>query len=225
MLGWTYLSVSVPCKLCERKRAKRHCPGVGGEICSTCCGAEREVSIDCPLECEFLQEARLHEHPALFGLEVPNEDIRLTEEFARDHDELILWLMVSMGRAMEEVKAVDFDVREALAGIIQTYRTLESGLIYEARSQNLYAARVQEELGKAIDAFRTGEAERTGMHTLRSSEILKSLVFVQRVELTHNNGRRRGRAFLHMLRSSLVEPHAAAAGQSGLVSGGSGLIL
>ena len=37
--------------------------GRARRICSICCGTEREVTVDCPLDCEFLQEARQHEKP------------------------------------------------------------------------------------------------------------------------------------------------------------------
>lgn len=30
-------------------------------ICAICCGAEREVSIDCPSDCRYLLEARRYE--------------------------------------------------------------------------------------------------------------------------------------------------------------------
>jgi hypothetical protein len=183
---------------------------VGGEICPSCCGSERENTIDCPFACIYLREARLHERPAPLEGELPNADIRVSEEFAREHDTLILWLMLSLRLATETARAVDLDVREALASLIQTYRTLESGLIYEARLQNLYAARIQESLKTAIDDFRQERTTGTGMHTLRDSEVLKTLVFLQRVELSHNNGRPRGRAFLDFLRTSAPLQKAAA---------------
>jgi hypothetical protein len=39
------------------------------------------------------------------------------------------------------------------------------------------------------------------MQTLRDVEILGSLVFLQRLELQHNNSRRRSRAFFDFLRT------------------------
>ena len=51
------------CHICDTRKPRRHCPGVNGEICSICCGNEREVSISCPLDCPYLVEARLHEKP------------------------------------------------------------------------------------------------------------------------------------------------------------------
>lgn len=198
--------MSAPCKLCEKKRAKRYCPGLGGEICPSCCGAERENTIDCPLDCEFLREARLHEKPAPPALEsLPNADIPLNDKFLRDHEPIILFLCLNLRKAMESGKAVDSDAREALDALIRTYRTLESGLIYESRPQNPFAADLQEALKKAIDELRKMVTQEAGMQTLRDSEILGCLVLLQRLELEYSNGRRRGRAFLDFLRHSFPE--------------------
>jgi hypothetical protein len=204
-------NVSIPCKLCERKRAKRHCPGVGGEICPSCCGSERENTIDCPSDCPYLREARLHERPPdLSALgELPNADIRLNEDFIRAQEPLILWLVAALMRGIESGKAVDGDAREALEALIKTYRTLESGLIYETRPANLYAAGIQEQLKLSIEELRKQLAEKTGMQTLRDADLLGALVFLQRLELQHNNGRRRGRAFFDFLRNYFPVPEAS----------------
>ena len=199
--------MSVPCKLCEKRRAKRHCPGVGGDICPSCCGTERENTIDCPSDCEFLREARLHERSAVPPeAELPNTDIRLKEEFLEEQEPLIVWLSLALRRAMESGKAVDLDGREALDALIRTYRTRESGLIYETRPQNPYAGEIQEKLKVAIEELGDKIAEETGMHRLRDVDVLGCLVFLQRLELQHNNGRRRGRAFLDFLRSFFPQP-------------------
>jgi len=216
--------VNTPCKLCERKRAKRHCPGAGGEICPSCCGAERENSIDCPLDCPYLREARLHERPA-FGMqaaegapeELPHADVKLSEDFIRAQEPAIIWLAAALLRAMEAGKAVDHDAREALESLIKTYRTLESGLIYESRPANPYAAKIQDVLKQAIEDLRQKLADASGMdtrragtQTLRDTDLLGVLVFLQRLDLQHNNGRRRGRAFFDFLRSYFPLPSGAA---------------
>lgn len=202
--------MSVPCKLCGKRRARRHCPGIGGDICPQCCGAGRENTIDCPSACEHLREARLHEAPAPIGEEqLPNKDIRLSEEFIREHEPLLFTLALALKKAMETGQAVDFDAREGLEALIRTYRTLQSGLIYETRPQNPYAAAIQQNLRESIEEFRKRTAEELGMQTLRDAGILGTLVFVQRLEIQHNNGRRRGRAFLDFLTSYLPESPAA----------------
>jgi hypothetical protein len=202
--------VNVPCKICSKRRAKRYCPGVGGDICPVCCGTERENTIDCPLDCEHLMAARQHEQLApMTPDEVPNKDIRVSEDFVREHEELVVYLSVALAQAMEKERAVDFDAREALGALIRTYRTRESGLIYETRPQNLYAAAIQSALVESIEEYRKELSEETGMQTLRDAEILGTLVFLERIELQHNNGRRRGRAFFDFLRGSFGEPQTS----------------
>jgi len=49
------------CAICEKRKPKRFCPAVHGHICPQCCGEQREVTLDCPRECVYLQQARQHE--------------------------------------------------------------------------------------------------------------------------------------------------------------------
>src|SRR5260370_32101508 len=126
------------CKICEMRRARRFCPAVSGEICSLCCGREREMTLNCPLDCEYLQEARKHERP----LEVnpddfPNQDIRLNETFLRDHQALLIAVGDAFVAATPETPAaVGYDLREALAALIRTHRTLECWPYYGTRPEN-----------------------------------------------------------------------------------------
>ncbi len=199
--------MNVLCKICSKRRAKRSCPGVGGEICAVCCGTERENTVDCPLDCEHLQAARKHEQLAPIDAEnYPNKDIRLTEDFVREHEPVVLWISLALARAMEKERAVDFDAREALAAIIRTYRTRESGLIYETRPPNPYAAAIQDVLTQSIADLHKRIAEEQGMATLRDADVLGALVFLERLEWQHNNGRKRGRAFFDFLRAYFPAP-------------------
>ncbi len=202
--------MNLPCKLCQKKRARRHCPGLGADICPSCCGAERENSIDCPQACEYLQEARLRERPEpIPESAIPNLDIRVTEDFLREKDDLVVWLSNALARAMERERAVDSDAREALGALIRTYRTRESGLIYETRPANPYAAAVQDALKNAIEELGKALAENTDMQSLRDADILGVLVFLERIELQYANGRRRGRAFYDFLSTHFPAEPAA----------------
>jgi hypothetical protein len=138
--------------------------------------------------------------------DIPNRDVHLSEKFVRDHEPLAFAFALALRRAMEEQRAVDFDAREALAALIRTYRTRESGLIYETQPTNPYAAAILERLKASIENLRKGLEQEAGMPRLRDTDILGVLVFLERLELQHNNGRRKGRAFLDFLRAYLPEP-------------------
>ena len=189
------------CAICETRRPRRFCPGVGGEICSQCCGAEREVTVNCPLDCEFLQEARKHEKRQEVDFEkMPNQDIRVSEKLLQENESLLVFV----GRTLAEAElrtpgAVDGDVREALDGLIRTYRTLQSGVYYESVPDNPLAAEIYRTVQRGVEEFRRQEQQKLGMSKTRDGDVLAILVFLQRVEYDRNNGRPRGRAFLDML--------------------------
>jgi hypothetical protein len=210
------------CAICEIRRPRRFCPGVGGDICSTCCGTERENTVDCPLDCEYLQQARRHEKPAPLDPEaVPNRDYRLTEEFLEANEALVTFLA---GRLVEAALgipgAVDSDVREALDALIRTHRTLQSGIYYESLPDNPLAAGIFRRVQEAAQQFREGEKQETGISRTRDGDVLGALIFLQRLEMDRNNGRRRGRAFLDTLRRNQAggaEPDSAPATGSSLI--------
>jgi len=191
------------CAICRTRKPRRFCPGVNGEICTLCCGKEREVTVDCPFDCPFLQEARKHEHTEPVGPhELPNKDIRITEEFLEEHEPLLAGAMTSlMLAAFDTPGAVDRDVRDALDALIRTQRTLQSGVYYETRPDNALANHIFSETQKGLEAFRKRESEKLGMSHTRDADVLRVLVFLQRLELDRNNGRPRGRAFLDSLRA------------------------
>ena len=51
------------CAICQTRKEKRFCLAVHGRICPQCCGEQREVTLDCPSDCVYLQQARQHEKP------------------------------------------------------------------------------------------------------------------------------------------------------------------
>ena len=160
------------------------------------------MTVNCPLDCEYLQEARIHEKPQpLDESQIPNRDIEVTERFLEEHEPLLAFL----GRAVAQAAfagpdVIDYDVREALESLIRTYRTLQSGVYYESLPTNPLAAGVYGLVQQALAEFRQQETQQLGVSRTRDADVLGVLVFLQRVEFDRNNGRRRGRAFLDTLR-------------------------
>jgi len=196
------------CAICQDRRPRRFCPGVRGEICSLCCGAEREVSVACPLDCEFLREARRHEKSVQRSAdEFPNRDIHVPEALLEANEQLLTFLSMTIFRtAMQVSGVVDGDVLEALDGLIRTYRSLQSGIYYESRPNNPLAGSIYGTVQDALAEYRKAELESLDLTKTRDADILGLLVFLQRYALNCDNGRRRGRAFLDALRE--LQPSA-----------------
>jgi len=175
--------------------------------------------VSCPLDCEYLREARKHEKaPPVDPGQIPNRDIKVADELLDQNEPLLAFLSATLARAaLERPEVVDFDMREALDALIRTYRTLQSGVYYESRPNNPLAANICDVVQAGLTKFRKEEAERLGMTKTRDGDIRGLLVFLQRFELDQNNGRRKGRAFIDALRliySDEAGPAPAAAPSS-----------
>jgi hypothetical protein len=178
------------------------------------------MSVDCPLDCEYLREAHRHEKPQPLDFEaLPNKDLQISEEKLRDNEEYLEFVVRAIGEmALAHPAVIDNDVREALEALIRTHRTLQSGLVYESLPANPLAAEIYRVVEAAIAEFARAEAERLGIHKARESTTMGMLVFLQHFEISQNNGRRKSRAFLSTLLDYYsVEPEAVAAKPSSLL--------
>ena len=196
----------MPCAICQTRKPRRPCPAVGSDICTTCCALGREETIHCPRDCSYLREAHVHENLQIRPepASIPNIDIEITEEFLARNEILMAFVAVALLDAVEPIpEATDWDVREALEALIKTLRTAtESGIWYEAKPDNQYAASIAGVIRSKIDEIRRRESEATGgTTTLADSVVLGVLAFMQRLEYSRNNGRSRCRSFIDFLRS------------------------
>src|SRR5581483_6925992 len=113
---------------------------------------------------------------------------------------LVVYLsQVAGALAVESGEAIDFDIREALEALIKTYRTLQSGVYYESIPANPLAASIFAGVQRAVASLREQQQKDAGMTRTRDADVLGVLVFLQRLEFSRNNGRKRGRAFIHFL--------------------------
>ena len=178
------------CSICNKRRAKRPCPGANTQICALCCASSREITIDCPRECAFLSDARKHE--ALVKLtpaDVPHQDIAIDEDFVREQEWTVLWIGNALTRAMDEHRAIDSEAREALAAVVNQHRG------NEVRPENATVAALYDAVNTAIAQWKTKAPEDGGPGPLKDSELLRVLIFIQRLGLQYDNGRARGRRF------------------------------
>jgi hypothetical protein len=193
------VEASRTCRICEKRRPRRYCPGVSGDICAVCCGTQREVTVNCPLDCPYLREARKHDPvPDVDPRQFPNMDIRVDEAFLRRNEPVLLVIASNIARAaLETHGTVDSDVKDALDALVRNWRTLQSGLIVDVRPDNLVAARLYAAVQDTVEEVRKRLGDEA--HHVRDSDVLGVLAFLQRMEIQHNNGRRKGRAFIDFL--------------------------
>ena len=212
------------CAICETRKEKRFCPAVHGKICAVCCGTEREVTLDCPSTCEYLQEARKHEKPRQLTEEdrealFPRVEVKQT--FVYEREPLVVGLTYAIAKAARTERSInDRDAIAAVSAMAKKYETLVgSGLVYAEQSANLVQQRIGEEMEKMIAEYRELEQKHVGYATLRDSEVLQALVFIVRMGYGKTSGRPRSRAFLEFLlqRFPEKEPGAAAPQASSLI--------
>jgi hypothetical protein len=135
-----------------------------------------------------------------------NPDIEVSEGFVRRQEELVLFSVYAiLQAALRTPGAVDNDVLAALEALVQTHRTAESGLIYESRSENLVAAGLQRSFTASLEEYQKMKSEREPLSFPKSSDILRTLVFLHRLGQQNQNGRPRGRMFLDLLRQMTPE--------------------
>jgi hypothetical protein len=204
------------CAICEVRKEKRFCPAVHGRICPQCCGEQREVTLDCPSDCVYLQQAREHEKPrpttdldreSLF-LEVDVDD-----QFVYEHEHLLLGLSYALHKsARSDRELTDPDLIAALAAMVKTYETLSrSGLVYESPITSGARHAVATEVQEMIKQYREAEQKQLGYSRLRDSEVLKGLVFLVRMALSKTSGRPKSRAFIDFLYAQFPEQKSALA--------------
>jgi hypothetical protein len=174
----------MPCPICEARKPRRFCPAMQTEICTVCCATGREESIDCPVNCEYLHEAHLHEKKADFDMsKVPNQDIEVTESFLHENKMLMAFTAIAIYEgAADSDTTTDWDVREAFETLIRVYRALQSDLVVEERLANPCAAAVVTRVRSQIEQIREREKETSGMTTSRDASLLGVLAFLQRLE-------------------------------------------
>ena len=203
------------CAICEKRKEKRFCLAVHGRICSQCCGEQREVTLDCPRECVYLQQAREHEKPR------PLEDldrsllfpqIEIPEQFIYEHEHLVVGLSYALFKSVVGDSSLhDNDLIAALSSVISSYQTLvNSGLVYETPIASPDRQAVAAEVQKMVKEYREAEQKHLGYSRLKDADVLRALVFILRMAYGRTSGRPKSRAFVDFLYAQFPEKPVAA---------------
>src|ERR1043165_10087613 len=103
----------------------RVCPAVHDKICPICCGTERDVTLDCPSECPYLQQARKNEnmnHLRELDREALMPDVEVPDSFMYEREALLGGMSFALAKAGRLDRQVyDRDVIAALTAMAKTY--------------------------------------------------------------------------------------------------------
>src|ERR1700730_1444231 len=205
---------TVICAICEKHKEKRFCPAIHGRICPQCCGEQREVTLDCPSDCAYLQQAREHEKPramadwdqaALFL------QVEVGDQFLYQHEHLIMGLTYALAKSVRAARGLkDSDLIAALTSLAKTCETLvNSGLHYETPLATAAQQAVAAEVQNLLKEYREAEQKHVGYVQLRDSEVLRALVFLVRMAHVRTSGRPKSRAFGDFLLAQFPEKQCA----------------
>ncbi len=202
------------CAICEIRKEKRFCPAVHGRICPQCCGEQREVTLDCPSECPYLQQAREHEKPRSAdqidhaGLFL---QVEVSDQFMYEKEHLLMGLTYALAKAARADRTLhDQDLISALSMLATSYeRRINSGLHYEQRLTSDSQRHAAAEVETMVKEYREAEQKHTGHSTLRDSDVLKALVFLSRLAHGRTSGRPKSRAFVEFLFAQFPEKESA----------------
>ena len=202
------------CPICEKRKEKRFCPAVHGRICAQCCGEQREVTLDCPRECVYLQQAREHEKPRrIEGLDrnALFPQVEIPEQFIYEHEHLVVGLSYALFKSTQVNHSLnDMDLIAALSSMIQSYETLiNSGLHYEAPVTSPGRQAVSTEVQTTVKEYREAEQKHLGYTRLRDTDVLQALVFILRMAYGRTSGRPKSRAFGDFLFAQFPEKQSA----------------
>ena len=191
------------CPICERRPPKRYCPAKGEKICAICCGREREVTIDCPMDCSYLIAAHRYEaehRQPLTAEEYPYKDVAFSVEFVYERWPIlgvISGAILRFHRLHGEL--TDREIYTAIERLAETYRTLGTGIYYERPPEAQTLLALYDEIQQSLQDIRNAEAKRTGFMSMKDSDIFQMLVFLLRMNKWETSGRPRSRAFIEFL--------------------------
>lgn len=197
------------CAVCNLRKDKRFCPAVHDKICAVCCGQEREITLDCPSDCIYLQEARKHEHRSL--KHIPEaalfSAVEIRERFLYDHEALLTGLTFALAKAARTDRSIrDSDLIAALTALAQRQQTLvNSGLHMDGATSSGMTQAIMQEIDATLAEYRNMEQKHLGYSVLRDGELLQALVFLVRMAHMRTSGRPRSRAFVDFLAQQFPE--------------------
>ena len=166
------------------------------------------MSITCPPDCAYLVAAHRYEdeHKRALPPDTPFLEERIPHDIVHTHQQLTAALAFQTAKfASNQTSTADPDTLASLAALGGTYKTLQSGLLYEKIpdipvQRDLYLA-----LSQFLNEIKQKAAESGNSAALKDTAIFQVIVFLYRMGLLRSNGRPRSRRFIEFLRGQFPQ--------------------
>jgi len=159
------------------------------------------VTINCPYSCSYLRESRLHEKKELDEKAMPYSDVRLEPDFMNKADLVLMLMSAFFNAALKTVpNATDGEAREALDAIVASFREGGEGVMPEGEVARGIVERFREKMGAFVSELKNREGG-----IFADQVFLGVAVFMARVAHGYDNGKPKGRAYVHYLRTAFPE--------------------
>lgn len=170
------------CIQCRQREGKRFCPPLRAQICSLCCATHRMMAIACVEACPYLRDARETMGRRLM-------EALVNALIATDHDDWIedvehlAPLLHTIEHAIVQVRRehhpdlTDSEAISALTLALQTYETLQRGIIYQHASESPRVQRVVEKTLGLLDDLKNAVTDAGGR--VPTETIIQSLAIVK----------------------------------------------
>ncbi len=174
------------------------------------------MTLDCPSECVYLQQARQHEKPRAVG-ELDQSglfpNVEIGEAFLYEQEHLVLGLSYTLAKSAHADRGIrDSDLIAALTTLARRYEMLaNSGLHYESPMTNLAYQAIATEIERMVKEYREAEQKHLGYNRLRDGDVLRAIVFLVRMAFTRASGRPKSRTFVDFLFQQFPEQSSAIA--------------
>jgi hypothetical protein len=202
------------CAICEMRKEKRFCPAVHGRICPQCCGEQREVTLDCPIDCPYLVQAHEHERPRSSDQIDPAGlllQVEVSDQFMYEKEHLLMGLTYALAKSARDDHSLhDQDLIAALSALARRYeRLVNSGLHYEQSLPSDSQRKAADQIESMVREYREAEHKHTGYWSLRDSDVLRAMVFLVRLAHARTSGRPKARAFVEFLFAQFPETESS----------------
>lgn len=163
------------CSYCHQDKGERACPALGGLISPVCCGQNRGIRLECPVDCRYYRKNEEYQRARLGGT-FHQAWIAQTEPLYRQREaetlELLVWLELEIYRHFQtSSRGTDEELSDALDFL---NRQLSPIHVIEAAGTRLGKA-LWQQIDEAVQAGRRLDPDRGQTAVQQLAQVFEAL--------------------------------------------------